>query len=81
MTIPTFKLPAPATEQGRILYERAVEDYPEPWKSEVSSTVRLIEAEAVALTLDAAREHMGCACGGIEGHLAERRLLLPGSSS
>jgi hypothetical protein len=37
--------------------------------------VAAIEAEAVALTLDAAREHMGCACSGIEGHLAERGLL------
>ena len=37
--------------------------------------VASIELEASALTLDAAREHMACACDGIEGHLAVRGLL------
>lgn len=46
--VPTYQLPVPMTEQGRALYERAAEDYPEPWRSEVTSTIRRIEAEAFA---------------------------------
>ena len=45
--IPDYRLDQmPRTEQGRALYERAEEAYPEPWRTEVMATVRRIEEEA-----------------------------------
>lgn len=49
--IPEYSLgQLPVTVQGRALYERAEEAYPEPWRSEVMATVHRIEKEAAALT-------------------------------
>lgn len=45
--IPEYRLrELPTTRQGRALYERAEEAYPEPWRTEVMATIHRIEEEA-----------------------------------
>jgi hypothetical protein len=69
----------PATSNGRQLLLEVHGDgdgnFGKFAKNQDRIRIRCIEAEAVASTLDACREHMGCACPGIDGHLAERGLL------
>jgi hypothetical protein len=48
--------------------------YPDERAEEWRNEILAIESEAVRLALEAAQEHLACACGGIEGHLRVRGL-------
>jgi hypothetical protein len=65
----------PATESGRELLAQLPPTWWPVESGALTLLIRAAEAEAVTGALDATREHMACACPGIEGHLAERGLL------